>query len=80
MTWKSELGDDFKTPYSNVEIHDLIDFGINLIIESQDPSQLPLTAQFPARNEDVFMNLQNTHCIIFRIHWSDNKIEFIYCR
>lgn len=80
MTWLSEVGPDFEILYNkNPELHSLYKYAMALILESNDPRQLPLTISMPVKPNYFMMNLQETHCIIFRIEEQMNTIEFIFC-
>lgn len=80
MTWKPKLWPDFESTYdSNPDLHELFDLGINMILESPDPGELPLTARWPGADNNMMMNLQNNHFIIIQICYDENIVEFIHC-
>ena len=80
MTWKSKKGSDFNDQYkTNTNLHELFDFAITLVLESNDPKTLSLTIECPSSTDKCMINLQNTHAIIYKIHSSSNEIEFIFC-
>jgi len=81
MTWDSETSSEFDSAYKkNKELHSLFKFGMALVLESDDPRNLPLTAVFPGNRDYVMLNLQETHCLIFMIKHDPDEIEFIECR
>ena len=80
MTWKSKLWPAFELTYdTNSNLQELFDLGINIILESEDPGELPLTARWPGTDNHVMMNLQNNHFIIIQICYDENTVEFIHC-
>ena len=81
MTWKSETGDNFDNMYSkNPELHSLYKFAMALVLESDSPQNLPLMINNPAKKNYFMQNLQDTHCLIFRVDENSQTIEFVYCR
>jgi hypothetical protein len=80
MTWKSKLDLDFEKSYlENEGLQSLYKFAMALILESKHPSTLPLTVFNPSKPNYCMINLQETHCLIYKIEEDSNKIEFLFC-
>lgn len=82
MTWKIKSNTDFQKEYNKQDdkVQLLLDFAMDLIIESDDPKKLPLTLKCPSNEDKCFLKLPQLHAIIFQMHRSTRKVEFLNCQ
>lgn len=80
MAWKIKLGDDFLIGYlANPSLKDDFDYGINVIIETEDHHSIPETAHCPGYFNRIFYHICGGHEIIFKVIKESHTVEFVNC-